>query len=331
MLRKCRKEQQTTLTVLSTPTSPEPLQHVCYVIFQFSWLRYHTQVLPIAHEELRRMNTAMAWFVWNNSICPVPLSTVRLSPRQGGRGLLDVTANCITWFFNRCIRHIQRDATLTAEWNRTIAPVSLPSIRSVPAGLNYLRLLFREICYIPSYIFFLPPEGHGAANYMHICDFLERWCRWFESLLNVHMPSGQLFGKTSPAPRCMMIRDLRGTGLYTAWHPRRYDNTTSAHRTRGCVSSVTYRHTTAQTHTAHCHLRNMAMATSQVSCSTAYGPQICPPTVASVPWCHRMDENKKVTRRYDDRTRRSLCCAEWQFCHPTWLHDFLRRASKKAE
>ena len=35
------------------------------------------------------------------------------------------------------------------------------------------------------------------------------------------MPNGRLFGKTSPPPRCLMRRDLRGTG-YTTLYPRRY-------------------------------------------------------------------------------------------------------------
>jgi hypothetical protein len=227
-------------------------------------------------------------------------------------------------FLNRCIRLLQRDATLTAEWielwNRTIAPGSPPNIRSIPAGRNYLRLLFREICYFPSDIYFPPPEGPGPRNYIHICVFWCKFCRWFESMSNIYMPSGQLFGKTLPAPRCLTRRDLRGTGSYTALQPRRHDNTASTHSTRGRVSSVIYRHTTAPTHTAHCHLRTIAKATSQDRCRTTYGPQICPPQVDSIPWCHRMAENKNVTRRYGDRILCSLCYAEWQFCHPTWPH-----------
>jgi len=158
-------------------------------------------------------------------------------------------------------------------------------------------------------------------------DFLDEIFRWFESLPNIHMPGGQPFGKTSPAPRCLKRRDLRGTGSYTAWHPRRQYNTAQTHRTRGWVSSVTYRHTTAQTHTAHFHLRTMTIYTSQDSCRTTYGPQICPPkwTVLLVvtAW-----PNQNVTRRYGDRILRALCCGEWQFCHPTWQHGLPQEIQK---
>ena len=145
------------------------------------------------------------------------------------------------------------------------------------------------------------------------------------------MPRGQLFGEISRAPRCLTRRDLRGTGSPTALQPRRHDNTASTHRTRGCVSSVTYRHAPAQTHTAPCHLRTMAKSTSQDSCRTTYGPQIYPPmcTVLSdvTVW------PKTKTSRDDTVTGYYVRCVVRNGSSVT-LHDnmdFLRKASKKAE
>lgn len=145
------------------------------------------------------------------------------------------------------------------------------------------------------------------------------------------MPSGQLFGKTSPAPRCLTTRDLRGTGSYTALQPRRQENTASTHRTRGCVSSVTHRHTTAQTHTAHCHLRTMAKSTSQDSCCTPYGHQIC-----TLKWTVLPDVTvwpKTKTSRDDTVTGYYVHFVVRNGSYVT-LHDhkdFLRKASKKIE
>jgi hypothetical protein len=144
-------------------------------------LRYHTQVLPVPDEELCRVNRATTWSLWSGSICRVPLSTVWLSTRQGGLGVSQVHH----LFLNRCMRLLQREATRTAEWielwNRTVAPGNPPNIHvcSIPVGLIYLRLLFREICHFPSDIYFPPPEGPSAPNYIHICHVLCKFCRWF--------------------------------------------------------------------------------------------------------------------------------------------------------
>jgi hypothetical protein len=121
------------------------------------------------------------------------------------------------------------------------------------------------------------------------------------------MPSGQLFEKTSPAPRCLTRRDLRGTGSHTALQPRRHDNTASKHRTRGCVSSVTW-HTTAQTHTAHCHFRTIAKATSQDSCRTTYGHQIFPLKWTVLPDVTVRPKTKRhATIRWQDTMFTVLC------------------------
>jgi hypothetical protein len=122
------------------------------------------------------------------------------------------------------------------------------------------------------------------------------------------MPSGQLFGETSPAPRCLTRQDLRRIGSYTALQPRRQDNTASTYRTRGFVSSVTYRHTTVQTHTAHCHLRSVAEATSQDSCRTTYGHQICPPKWTVLPDVTAWPKKKRLTTiRWQDIIFTMLC------------------------
>ena len=309
------------------------LKRVCPVsIFQFSRLRYHTQVLPIPDEE-RRMISATGWFLRSDSICRVPLSTLSVYITAVRRAGCHSQVHHL--FLNRCIRLLQRDGTLTAEWielwNRTIAPGKPPNIRSIPVGLNYLRLLFREICYFPSDIYFPPPEGTGAPNCIHSYDLLCKFCSWFESMSNIYMPSGQLFGKSSPAPRCLTRRDLRGTGSYTGLQPRRHDNTASTHRTWGCVSSVTYRHTTAQTHIAHCHLRTIAKATSQDSCRTTYGHQICTPKWTVLPDVTVWPKTK--TSRDDTVTGYYVHCVMRNGSSVT-LHDhmdFLRKTSNKAE
>ena len=142
---------------------------------------------------------------------------------------------------------------------------------------------------------------------------------------------------TSPPIRCLIRRDLRGTGLCTTLYPHGYDYTVSTYRTRGRVSSVPistvqridiessvyryrpsgvpmstvrstdidspvyrYQHIAPQTHNVYCHLRTMAKDTSQDCCDITYRPQICPPP-HSVSYILMSPYHRKqnVTRSYN--------------------------------
>ena len=59
------------------------------------------------------------------SVFRVPLSTVYLEPRKEGLGLVDVKTKCITFSLDQYIWHLQGFATLTVQWNRTIATGNL--------------------------------------------------------------------------------------------------------------------------------------------------------------------------------------------------------------
>jgi hypothetical protein len=157
-----------------TRSGPEINSRACLCVLQ----GLCRKVLPIPDEELRPMNSATAWFLWKGSyLSGVIVDCMLITAARRA----DCHSQVHHPFLNRCIRLHQRDATLTAEWtelwNRTIAPGNPPNMRSVPAGLSCLRLLFRELCYYPSDIYFPPPTGPGAPNYFHICDFLCKFCR----------------------------------------------------------------------------------------------------------------------------------------------------------
>jgi hypothetical protein len=57
----------------------------------------------------------VTWFIQSDNVFRVALSTLYLAQREGGLGLIDVKAKCLTLLLNRCV-HLQREAALTAEW-----------------------------------------------------------------------------------------------------------------------------------------------------------------------------------------------------------------------
>jgi hypothetical protein len=99
-----------------------------------------TQVLPIADDALRRMNSAMNWLMRSGSIFRVSLSALYIAQREGGLGLIDIKTKCLTLLLNRCIQLLQRDATLKSDWialwNKTVALGNPLSVRSIHADLN---------------------------------------------------------------------------------------------------------------------------------------------------------------------------------------------------
>jgi hypothetical protein len=144
------------------------------------------------------MNSAMTWLMRSGSIFRVPLSTLYLAQREGGLGLIYIKAKCLALFLNRCIHILQRDAALTAEWitlwNRTVAPGSPPSKRSIPVDLKYPWLLFDRSA--TSLQLSLQPFGRPQT----ICTFPTFWTRFAVDLSNIQKPRWERFAKTSLPP-----------------------------------------------------------------------------------------------------------------------------------
>jgi hypothetical protein len=88
--------------------------YVQNILLAQAW--YTARIFPITGDNIRQINTAIAWFLWQGSIFRVPLSTLQQQKQQGGWGLINITAKSRTLFFYCLQVQGQETGTLTAEW-----------------------------------------------------------------------------------------------------------------------------------------------------------------------------------------------------------------------
>jgi len=54
------------------------------------------QVFPVSKKHVRKITTAISWYIWKGAILRVPLSTLQRQTESRGLGLIDIAAKCRT-------------------------------------------------------------------------------------------------------------------------------------------------------------------------------------------------------------------------------------------
>jgi hypothetical protein len=62
---------------------------------------YFAEIFPPHEASIRRLNTAIAWFLWKGAIFRVPLSTLQRSKEDGGWDMVHLNAKCIALLLHR--------------------------------------------------------------------------------------------------------------------------------------------------------------------------------------------------------------------------------------
>jgi hypothetical protein len=113
---------------------------------------YVAQVFPPPSDNIRQINTAIAWYLWTGNIFRVSLMTLYRNKWHGGWGLTHIAAKCKTLFINRMQILGTKQGTPTsrwlATWNFTGHSDNPPHLTRIPARIEYLRLLQQETAYI---------------------------------------------------------------------------------------------------------------------------------------------------------------------------------------
>ena len=115
---------------------------------------YVTQISP-PHptDAIRRINTAIAWFIWNGEIFRVPLSTLQRGKNDGGWNMYNAEAKCRALFMYRLQKQSQQKGTITADWlkhwNLNIKPGNPQYPVGITEKMGYLRTYATDAAYIP--------------------------------------------------------------------------------------------------------------------------------------------------------------------------------------
>ena len=115
---------------------------------------YSAQIFPIPNDGVRRLNTAISWFLWRGEIFRVPLCTLRRSREAGGWNLINIWAKSAALFIRRIRAQGQREGSVTADWmakwNILSAVANPPHLGSVPTALDCIHVHILEAAYIPN-------------------------------------------------------------------------------------------------------------------------------------------------------------------------------------
>ena len=105
------------------------------------------QIFPPHEASIRRLNTAIAWFIWKGATFRVPLSTLQRSKHDGGWDMIHLKAKCIALLLHRTRIQSQDPETFTAawleKWNITEHSPNPPHRGEIPATIDYLRRIYR--------------------------------------------------------------------------------------------------------------------------------------------------------------------------------------------
>jgi len=77
---------------------------------------YVTQIFLPPTDAIGRINTAIAWFIWNGEIFRAPLSTLQRENNDGGWNMYKAEAKCRALFMYRLQNQSQQKGTITADW-----------------------------------------------------------------------------------------------------------------------------------------------------------------------------------------------------------------------
>jgi len=118
------------------------IQYVHSYLLAKIW--YAAQIYPITTDGIRRLNTAIAWFLWRGEIFRVPLSTLQRGRDEGGWKLVNIWAKSRSPFIHRLQAQGQHGSTLTAawlmKWDIQSGIANPPHPGSIPAAISYLRV-----------------------------------------------------------------------------------------------------------------------------------------------------------------------------------------------
>jgi hypothetical protein len=128
-------------------------QRIRYVnCFLLAKVWYLAQILPPPTNNIRQINTAIAWFIWRGDIFRVPLSTLYKPKHRGGWGLIHVYAKCRALLIFRMQLHLKTPGSITAclveKWNLTNPNQNPPNRNTTPKNLVHLQILETDSAYI---------------------------------------------------------------------------------------------------------------------------------------------------------------------------------------
>jgi predicted RNA-binding Zn-ribbon protein involved in translation (DUF1610 family) len=127
-------------------------QRIQYVnTYLLDKILYMAQVLPAPSVQIRQIETAVAWFIWQGDIFGVPLSTLQ-KKKKGGWVLSDVETKCRALLLYRTWMQSRRGGEITAEWlrywNLQTQRGNPPNVKGIPRNLEYLRVYARDKAYM---------------------------------------------------------------------------------------------------------------------------------------------------------------------------------------
>jgi hypothetical protein len=116
-------------------------QRIQYVhIYLLAKIWHIAQLFPVPKEHMRRLTTAISWYIRKGAILRVPLSTLQSQTERGGLGLIDIVAKCRTIFLTRL-----RDQE---EGDQHAPKDNPPNIQAIPRTLEFIRIYVFEWAYI---------------------------------------------------------------------------------------------------------------------------------------------------------------------------------------
>jgi hypothetical protein len=126
------------------------IQYVHTYLLAKIW--YTSQVLPVPSVQIRQIETAVAWFIWQRGhLSYTPLYTAKKKKKRGW-DLTDKETNCRALLLYRTWMKIRRGEEIRAEW---LSYWSLKSqrgnpshVEGIPRNLEHLRLYARDKAYV---------------------------------------------------------------------------------------------------------------------------------------------------------------------------------------
>jgi hypothetical protein len=126
------------------------IQYVHEYLLAKVW--YVAQIFLLPDECIRLLNTSISWFLWQEAIFRLPLSTLQRRKKEGGWDLIYLKAKCLALLLHRTWQQSQNQETFTAAWlnrwsinDRCPKP---PHRGGIPAALEYLRRIHIVYAYV---------------------------------------------------------------------------------------------------------------------------------------------------------------------------------------
>jgi len=120
--------------------------------FLLARIWYVAQLFPLTSDSMRKINTAITWFVWRGEIFRVPLSTLQRGRDAGGWDLVNIWAKSRALFIYRLQAQGRHERSFTGawlkRWNIHIGADNRPYLELIPTTLGYLLEYMAAVAYI---------------------------------------------------------------------------------------------------------------------------------------------------------------------------------------